>query len=93
MITRAYLERQNPDLVAELVAEGRAEGAAAERQRLTGIEALFGPGDIKAECMRDTTVTVAEAALRLNAAMQAAEQGAALATAWGRSVPQARMDR
>lgn len=76
----AELTAAFPDLVAEIRREAsagtstaRAEGAAAERARLAGIESAALPGHDKlvAECKADPACTPGDAALRINAAEKA----------------------
>lgn len=70
VIDRAYMQANHSDLVAEL----QADGAQEERERILGIQALHGPSEVKDECVQDPTVSVGDAAVRLNAAQQAADE-------------------
>lgn len=74
-ITRAYLEENHSELVAEIRHEGYAEGeeagriagAAAERERILAIEDLAVPGhaELVAKLKRDPDITREEAAIRI----------------------------
>ncbi len=68
-ITLESLERDNPDVAAQI----RADAARAERERLAGIDAAMFPGqeDIAAKLKADGTTTPAQAALIFNKAEKA----------------------
>ena len=69
----ATLREQHPDLAAALLEEGRVAGAAAERDRILGIEARALPGHaaLIAEMKADGQTTPDQAASRILAAEQA----------------------
>lgn len=85
VIDRAFLEANHLQLVNALKAEGRAEGVKAENERILGIQALHGPSEVKAECVKDTTLSVGDAAVRLNAAQKAADEARGSAHLQGRA--------
>lgn len=83
VVDRAFLEANHPELLAEIRAEARAEGLAEgcmkERDRILGIQALHGPAEVRAECVKDSSVSVGDAAVRMNAAQKAADEARASA--------------
>jgi signal peptide peptidase SppA len=68
----ATLKNEHPDVAAALIAEGRAEGAAAERDRIAAIEDVFagyaGNDALLASLKADGKTTGPEAAVALLAA-------------------------
>jgi capsid assembly protease len=91
--TRADLTDLTPDAVAELIpsaaealrAEGREQGAVAERTRIEGIRSLYAPGfeDLRAELIEEG-VSVEEASLRINTALRTRQKDAGEAYIEGR---------
>ena len=69
-VDRAFLAANHPEIVAAI----KAEGATAERERITAIQALHGPEDIKAACVQDAACSAGDAALKVNAAQKAADE-------------------
>lgn len=84
-ITRELLERDRPDLFAQLrdsfLAQGRTEGAAAELARANGVRAALLPGHeaLVAALAADGKTTPAEASLQVIAAERQARTAAASA--------------
>lgn len=74
VIDRAYLDANHPDVVASI----EARGAETERVRITAIQALAGPEDVKAEAIK-AGASAGDAALQILAAQKAADAARAKA--------------
>lgn len=72
-ITAEVITAEAPAVAEAFRAEGRAQGAQAERERILAIEAAAMPGyeSIVAEAKADGKSTAGDVALRINAAMKA----------------------
>lgn len=72
-ITVDAIKAEHPDVAAALVAEGREEGARAERERISGIEAMAMPGyeKIVADAKADGKSTGADVAAKIVTAQKA----------------------
>lgn len=78
-ITREQLQAENPDLLNALLEEGKAQGRAAEQARATGCRdaAVLGYEKLALQLAFDGQTSPAEAAQKINAAVNADLQAAA----------------
>ncbi len=70
-VTKEFVANEHPSVANAL----RREGAESENARITAIQALEGPAELKAECVADVGCSVGNAAIKMNAANKAIAEG------------------